>query len=261
MSDLEARLRSLAYFSEIAIPSLASDYRSYEPANPTAARELSDRFGIVVTAGSAGNAIHVHRNNGRLKHVTPVSFQGTSNTVILGEQLGAHGSINFMGDNNLVVLLGDHRRLALEANLYAGDSLVCGRGTFAWGVRIWVQGGTVCTLGDDCLLSENISIRTTDHHSIIDLATGTQINAPRDIRIGNHVWLGPSCTVNKGVQIGDGAILAPHSVLTESIPRAECWGGVSARILRRNVSWVRSHPAEAREVDALRALLRSRGVD
>jgi acetyltransferase-like isoleucine patch superfamily enzyme len=251
MVDLAARLRDLSYFADNALPRLGADYLTFDVSVEPEAREISERFAILPRGQAAPNLVHIHRNAGRLAFPTPFNFHGTNNNIIIGENSGFHGSIHFMGDDNLIVLAGHNGRLALEATLYDGNSLVCGRGTFAWGVRIWVQGGTVCTLGDDCLLSEDISIRTTDHHSMIDLGSGKQINAPRDVTIGKHVWIGPGCTINKGAEIGDGSIIAPQSVVTETIPQAECWGGVPARMIRRNVSWVRSHPAEAPEVDAL----------
>jgi acetyltransferase-like isoleucine patch superfamily enzyme len=256
MTQLAARLRALSYFADAPLPSLAADYLTFDAANADNARELDERFAIRVARDAAPNPIYVHRDAGRLPHPTPVNYGGRNNILIIGDRSGFHGSINYMGNDNLVVLMGHHGRLALEANLYAGNALLAGRGVSAWGARVWVQGGTVCTLGDGCLLSEDISIRTTDHHSMIDLASGQQINSPMDVSIGRHVWLGPGTTINKGVTIGDGAIVAPHSVVSACIPAAECWGGVPARMIRRNVSWVRSHPAERAEVDAMFALLK-----
>lgn len=39
-----------------------------------------------------------------------------------------------------------------------------------------------------------------------------------DTVVGNDVWFGRMCTVMPGVKIGDGAIIAAHSVVTRDIP-------------------------------------------
>jgi len=74
---------------------------------------------------------------------------------------------------------------------------------------------------------------------------------PADIEIGRHVWIGPSCVIGKGVKIGDGSIVATNSVVNHSIGPAELWGGVPAREIRRQVSWVRSLPPDPTEIAAL----------
>jgi acetyltransferase-like isoleucine patch superfamily enzyme/glycosyltransferase involved in cell wall biosynthesis len=245
---LLTKLQSLSYFAEHAIPDLRSDFQTFDLSIPGDARELSNRFGIIPSGDCRSNYVHVHRNAARLKHATPVAFSGPNNNIIIGEDAHFHGAVTFNGRDNLVAVMGHHGRLALDATLYDGNTLICGRGAFAWGLRVWVQGGTSCTLGDDCLLSENIAIRTTDHHSVIDLESGMHTNPPADVKIGRHVWIGPSCTINKGAQIGDGAIVAGNSVVTGAIPNAELWGGAPARMIRQHVSWVRSFPPEAAEV-------------
>jgi hypothetical protein len=257
MRDLESRLRSLRYFGMAGPPNLGADFAVFDLSKEREARAVSERYGIAINSYNPGNLLFVHREARRLRFPTPFNFYGDYNTVILDHDCSFHGALNFLAHDNLVVLMGGQSELALDATLYGGDTLVWGRGSSAWGVRVWVQGGTVCTISDGCLLSENISIRTTDHHSIIDLTTWEQINRPADITIGRHVWVGPNVRINKGVEIGDGAILAADSLVATSIPRTEIWGGAPAKMLRKNVSWVLSHPvADHREIAALRDLLR-----
>ena len=255
MSDLLSRLSSLRYFKRRNLPRLSTDYDELDLSHEHGCEIALKRFGISVDAPRPGNMLLAHREATRLRFPTPLHFRGEHNTIIIDSSCGYHGSLTFEADGNLVVLLGGQGELALDATLYAGDTLVSGKGVDAWGVRVWVQGGTVCTISDDCLLSENITIRTTDHHSIIDLTTWAQLNCPADVTIGQHVWIGPNCAIIKGAEIGDGAIVAPNSLVNSSIPRTELWGGYPARMLRKNVSWVVSHPtADPNEIKALRGL-------
>ncbi|KQN73009.1 CatB-related O-acetyltransferase [Sphingomonas sp. Leaf62] len=57
-------------------------------------------------------------------------------------------------------------------------------------------------------------------------ATGTPT------RIGNDVLIANSCIINRGITIGDGAIVAPGSVVTKDVPTYAIAGGNPARVLR-----------------------------
>jgi len=52
--------------------------------------------------------------------------------------------------------------------------------------------------------------------------------------IGNDVWIGPHAIVIGGVAIGDGAIIAPGSVVTKDVPARCVVVGNPAAILRRD---------------------------
>jgi acetyltransferase-like isoleucine patch superfamily enzyme len=52
------------------------------------------------------------------------------------------------------------------------------------------------------------------------------------IRIGRDVIVGVNSVILKGVEIGDGAVVAAGSVVTKSIPTNEIWGGNPARKIR-----------------------------
>ena len=53
------------------------------------------------------------------------------------------------------------------------------------------------------------------------------------VRIGEHVWIGMGCIILKGVQIGDGALIAAGSVVTRNIPPRVLAAGVPARVVKK----------------------------
>lgn len=59
----------------------------------------------------------------------------------------------------------------------------------------------------------------------------------KPVKIGNHVWIGTRVTILKGVNIGDGAVIAAGSVITKDIPAGSLAAGVPAKIIRDKVIW------------------------
>lgn len=54
-----------------------------------------------------------------------------------------------------------------------------------------------------------------------------------DIIVGNDVWIGHQATVMAGVKIGDGAIIAAHSVVTKGVAPYTIVGGNPAKEIRK----------------------------
>lgn len=50
--------------------------------------------------------------------------------------------------------------------------------------------------------------------------------------IENDVWIGADVTIKQGVKIGNGAVIASHSVVTKDAPPYAIVGGVAAKILK-----------------------------
>ncbi len=50
--------------------------------------------------------------------------------------------------------------------------------------------------------------------------------------IGNDVWIGQNVTINRGVKIGDGAVVAAFSVVTKDVPSYAIVGGNPAKIIK-----------------------------
>lgn len=88
-------------------------------------------------------------------------------------------------------------------------------------------------IGDDVIISENVTIRDSDSHDILD--GKHKKSAP--INIGNHVWIGLNAIILKGVTIGDGAIIAAGAVVTRDVPSNSLVAGVPAKVIKKNVEW------------------------
>lgn len=68
-------------------------------------------------------------------------------------------------------------------------------------------------LGDDVRLSWEGQLFDTDFHYLRNLNTGKVYPRQRDVTIGNDVFIGSRCTITKGTQLPDGAVVSCCSKL------------------------------------------------
>ena len=102
-----------------------------------------------------------------------------------------------------------------------------------------VSESTNCIVGNDCLFSTEIVIRTSDSHTILN-ETGERINHAKDVIIGNHVWVGYRVLITKGVTLPQNCVVGTGSVVTKSIDKSgTVIGGVPAKIVKENINWCR----------------------
>lgn len=91
------------------------------------------------------------------------------------------------------------------------------------------------TIGDYCAISDNVQILDSDFHPITYNGKTSMMSKP--VHIGNHVWIGRSAIILKGVTIGDGAIVGAGSVVTRDVPPRCLVAGNPARVIKENVEW------------------------
>jgi acetyltransferase-like isoleucine patch superfamily enzyme len=137
---------------------------------------------------------------------------------------------------------GENCRVSRGAVLWFEDRdgiLQVGSGTSMVEVHIAVTENSSVKIGKDCMLANDIDIRTGDSHSVIDTQTGERLNFAGDVVIGRHVWIAPHTVVLKGVNIGENSIIATGAVVTKSCEPGVIVGGNPARVIKTGVSWKR----------------------
>jgi acetyltransferase-like isoleucine patch superfamily enzyme len=103
------------------------------------------------------------------------------------------------------------------------------------------------TIGDRVLISHQVNIHDTNGHSLnaslrhqqfVEIATsGHPINpvdiAADPVTIGNDAWIGFGSSILKGVTIGEGAVIAARSVVTDDVEPWTVVAGFPARPVRK----------------------------
>lgn len=116
-----------------------------------------------------------------------------------------------------------------RADIQAGGELVLGSGYANSGLRLYCR--KRIEIGEGVMIAQNVTIYDSDAHEI---SGGRGVTLP--VRIGDHVWIGLSAIILKGVTIGDGAVVAAGAVVTRDVPPGTLVAGNPARVIRE-VTW------------------------
>lgn len=174
-------------------------------------------------------------------HTSTVIFYGHDNIFEVGDNIRIHNSSFYFSGNHNKVFIGNNGWINGLHLIIEGDSntIIIGDGIFIYGnTRIYCVQGSRVTIEAGCMLSDQIEIRTTDNHSIIDMSSGQRINYEEDVVLHKHVWLGMHVIVLKGTEIAEGCIVGAGTVCTKKymLPHAVI-AGIPGKIVRENVDW------------------------
>jgi len=185
------------------------------------------------------NTIEVNKS---FLYKTKSGIIGSNNSVILGDLCQIRNcSINIYGNNNRIVI-GDRAYLN-DTQLHIEDDnneINIGMKTTVFGKTHFacIEGSKII-VGEDCMFSSDVVLRTGDSHSIID-SMGNRINQSKDIMIGDHVWFGNKTIIIKGVHIAKNSIVGTGSLVTKEFSEdGVVIAGNPAEIIKRNVNWLR----------------------
>jgi acetyltransferase-like isoleucine patch superfamily enzyme len=148
-------------------------------------------------------------------------------------QLAAELRARFARKVGLGDLIADRWETARELGFGEGSScydnvLVLGDvkvGREVWiGPNVILDGSGGLEIGDYVSISAGVQIYT--HHTVRWALSGGQAPAERaPVRIGSRVYIGPQTVIQKGVTVGDGAVIGAMSLVTDDVPGgARVWG-------------------------------------
>ncbi|HEX6097598.1 MAG TPA: acyltransferase [Thermoanaerobaculia bacterium] len=153
-----------------------------------------------------------------------------------GARISSEAIVDGWREGTLQLAAGAHVERGTILNL--GDARN-GYGTLIVGERTWIgqynnirlAAGATVRIGAGCLVSQFCTIVGANH----DIARGVKIaeapsaREPRDVTIGDDVWLGAGTIVLPGVTIGTGAVIGAGSVVTRPVAPYEIHAGNPAR--------------------------------
>ncbi len=179
----------------------------------------------------------------RIDNNSSITIKGNNNYIHIGSKSVLRNTHIIMESNSNTVDIGDACWITGRyiQKITDGNSIEIGHGTTFGTVHIICGEGKKVKIGEDCMFSFDISLRTTDSHAIIDTESKKRINIAEDISIGDHVWIAADVIILKGVQIEDNSVVAIKSVVTKKFTEEKgvLIGGNPARIIRQGINWER----------------------
>jgi acetyltransferase-like isoleucine patch superfamily enzyme len=137
----------------------------------------------------------------------------------------------FFSKRDVALLLGDRSRtdgvkfaigpqghVAIGHDCYLNDCILLAEQEIKIGNYVMIGWNT--TVSDSDFHPIAPAERISDAIALSPLADGRvrQKALCQPVRIGDNVFIGPACTILKGVTIGDGAYVEAGSVITHSVP-------------------------------------------
>ena len=180
-----------------------------------------------------------------------IQCSGSDNLITLAaDGRMINSKIRIKGDR-CRVLIGPRAKLkSVTIELVWDDCLVViGAGT------TWESGAFICDrgqaiiVGNDCMFSNNIMVRTNDGHGIWDNSSGKRVNMPGDVFIDHHVWIGNGARVSKGTRVGMGSVIGQCAVASGTLQPECVYAGIPARKKRENIHWTRDPSVDEMPVE------------
>lgn len=88
-------------------------------------------------------------------------------------------------------------------------------------------------IGNNVAISHDVTIMDSDFHNVD--YEGYEMTKP--IVIGDDVWIGSKAMILKGVNVGNGSMIAAGSVVTKDVPAHSIVAGVPAKAIREDIEW------------------------
>jgi len=171
--------------------------------------ELAEEKTGIVKIGFGEVAIFDSNSSRSIWHVSgKVSFKGRA-IIGHGSKISVHGEL----------ILGDMFTISAESSIVVHKRI---------------------TFGDNVMLSWEVLVMDTDLHEIYDM-DNKLINAPREITVGDNVWIGCRSLVLKGSNIAQGVIIAAGTKIFGTIDDHNSIIGEKIPLLpiKNNVIWKR----------------------
>tara|TARA_B110000046_G_C13025697_1_gene413925 strand:+ start:3413 stop:3871 length:459 start_codon:yes stop_codon:yes gene_type:complete len=139
------------------------------------------------------------------------------------------GSQVYIGANTIISVRNhDFPKAYSESFLSIGAKTYIGENN-----NIRASGGKI-TIGKNCLISQNVTIVTTNHNIKLGQLINEQAWSKDNnfIIINDDVWIGANSVILPGVTIGKGAVIAAGSIVTKDVEENAIVLGNPAKLLR-----------------------------
>lgn len=173
-----------------------------------------------------------------------IKIRGKNNRIIVDPKARIAKLLVTFDCDNGTLIIGPNSKRGFQMNIRIGQDATVKIGadlTTTTMPKVSAVEGVTVSFGDDVMIASQNQFRADDGHPIFDVRTGKRVNHAKDIKVGNHVWIGAQATLLAGAEVGDGSVIGFGSIVTKKIPNNCIAVGSPARVVRRNIAWERPH--------------------
>lgn len=170
-----------------------------------------------------------------------ININGKNNMIICEDEVSLWNCrLDLNNDNSIIYLSSNSFDYHFNISVNGNNICFIGRNNYFNGqLHLVLSESKNIIIGDDCMFSHGISVRTSDVHLLYNSKTKERINFSKSIYIGDHVWIGQGAILLKGTQIASGATIGANSVLSNKIiPSNTTFVGSPARLLHEDTFWI-----------------------
>jgi acetyltransferase-like isoleucine patch superfamily enzyme len=186
------------------------------------------KFRLAKVSKSIQNRVTLIDGGHRFHHNSRVELKSGSNSscIQLGSNTWMYGVLR--SSNGGKIIFGEYTRIGSGSEVLCVNNIVIGNYT---------------------TISNNVTIVDNNNHPLnpedrLFMRTLPEDSIYRDWRysenspivIGENVWVGINSRINKGVTIGDNAIVAANAVVTKDVPANSVVAGNPGKIVKTNLN-------------------------
>jgi acetyltransferase-like isoleucine patch superfamily enzyme len=165
-----------------------------------------------------------------IEGIPKLKIRGKPENIIIENNVSIMGNIDLRNRENGKIIFNDNVTIENDCRFVSAreGTIEIGKGSIVTVFAILNGGGDII-VGEKCILGPRCSINANDHVFMrqTPIRESGFIHAP--IFIEDDCWLATNVSINKGVRLRKGTIVASGAVVTTSTEEYSVYGGIPAK--------------------------------
>lgn len=165
-----------------------------------------------------------------IEGVPKLKIRGKAENINIGNNVSILGNIDMRNRENGKIIFKDKVTIENDCRFVSAreGTIEIGEGSIVTAFAILNGGGNII-IGEKCIIGPRCSINANEHifRRQVPIRDSGFIN--RSITIEDDCWLAANVSVNKGVLLRKGTIVASGAVVTKSTEEYSIYGGIPAK--------------------------------
>jgi acetyltransferase-like isoleucine patch superfamily enzyme len=141
-------------------------------------------------------------------------FLGSETVIVIGKSVSIGPGVNIIVKKGASFSVGDHTYFTSDSHMEVVHNV---------------------TIGSNCAISWGVTIIDDNHHQVLPEKKGSV--KEKEVKIGDHVWIGCHVTILKGTVLGNNCIVAAGSIVKGKFPDNVLIAGNPAKIVKQEINW------------------------